>query len=122
MVQIPPRILEKVQYVAEYVGTATSDWLRVKKELLGVLAPKDRSFLSRRHKTSKKHFLNDFENELIKVWKQITGVDLTIAADKLHKPEDERPPRYWALMELNKQRQKAAHDKQQTEKLHRNGG
>lgn len=108
---IPPKILEKVQYVAKYVGNETTEWLRVKKEILAICAPKERAMFSRRHKTSKKHFLNDFERELIKTWKQLTGIDLTVDTDKLHTSQDERPPRYWALMELNKKRQEAANDK-----------
>lgn len=108
---IPEKILQKVQYVAKYVGSETDDWFRVKKEILAVCAPKERALFSRRHKTSKKHFLNDFERELIKIWNQETGVQLIVDSTKLHNTQDERPPRYWALMELNKKRQEAANDK-----------
>jgi hypothetical protein len=107
MTDLPLPILDKLRYVARYVGEE-SDWIRVKKELLSVLAPKNRSLFSRRHKTSKKHFLNDFEKELIKTWKDMTGVELKIEESRLHKPSDERPPRYWALMQLNKHRQQEA--------------
>jgi len=111
MTNIPCKILQKVEYVAKYIETSSDDWFRVKKELLATCAPKERAFFSRRHKTSKKHFLNDFELELIKTWKQLTGVELKVDPAKLHTPEDERPPRYWALMQLNKKRQEAANDK-----------
>lgn len=111
---IPSKILEKLEYVSKYVETSTDDWFRVKKELLTVCSPKERSFFSRRHKTSKKHFLNEFEKELITQWKQLTGVDLKVDDSKLHTPDDERPPRHWALMELNKKRQEAKNDKQES--------
>jgi hypothetical protein len=111
MTDIPKKLLEKIEYAAKYIGSSTDDWFRVKKELLGSFSPKERALLSRRHKTSKKHFLNDFEAELITTWKGFTGVQLKVDETKLHKPEDERPPRHWALMQLNKQRQEAANDK-----------
>lgn len=112
MAQIDPKILEKLEYVSKYVGTETNDWIRVKKELLNTISPKLRSHFSRRHKTSKKHFLNDFEKELIKIWYGLTGVQLKIEDSRLHQASDERPPRYWALMELNKQRQEKASNEQ----------
>lgn len=112
MTKLSHPLLDKIQYIIRYVGTETDDWVRVKKQFLGVLPPKQRSLFSRRHKTSKKHFLNDFEKELITLWKEMTGVELKIDSDKLHQPSDERPPRYSALMALNEQRkrQKAAHE------------
>jgi hypothetical protein len=100
-------ILDKLYYVARYIGDQTTDWFRVKRELLCVLPPKARSFLSKRHKTSKKHFINDLELELIKSWKEITGIQLQVDDSRLHKSSDERPPRYWGLMEYNKKRQAA---------------
>lgn len=107
----PETLANRVHYVAKYIGDETTDWIRVKKELLNALAPKDRSFFSRRHKTSKKHFVNDFEKEVMKFWETLTGIQLQIDPQKLHTPQDERPPRHWALMELNKQRQEAARNK-----------
>lgn len=105
-------IIEKIKYVAKYVGTETNDWIRVKKEILNTLPPKDRKFFSRRHKTSKKHFINDFEKEIIIFWKSLTGIELQIPEDKLHKKSDERPHRYWGLMKYNEERKKRKQNEQ----------
>lgn len=105
---IPENIAEKICYVTKFVGTSTNDWFRVKKEILGVLAPKERSNFSRRHKSSKKYFLNDFEQAVIDFWKEKTGIVLEVDQTKLHKFSDERPPRYWGLMKYNETRKKAS--------------
>lgn len=108
---LPENLKNRVRYVARYVLDSTDDWFTVKKELLQVLAPRDRALLSRRHKTSKKHFINDLERDLMIFWERLTSVRLKIDPEKLHTPLDERPPRYWALMELNKQRHETARTK-----------
>lgn len=100
--QVPDSIVERIRYVARYIEDSSSDWFQVKKEILVNLRPRDRSFFSKRHKTSKKHFISPVELEVISLWKTITGIELQVDADRLHKPEDERPPRYSALMELNR--------------------
>ncbi len=93
---------QQIRYVAAYIGTTCDDWFRVKKEIFWALNPKFRGQLSRRHKTSKKFFVNNFELELIKYWKTLTGVTLRIDESKLHTDSDLRQPRYWGLMEHNK--------------------
>lgn len=109
-------ICDKIHFVSRYVGTETEDWFAVKKEIFLTLNPKQRGLLSRRHKTSKKFYVNEFEMEIMKFWEGITGIKLKIDATLLHKASDERPGRYWALMELNKQRQLKANVKR--EKTH----
>lgn len=108
---LPEEIVQQIKYVANYVGTETTDWFAIKKEILGGLRPKTRSFFSRRHKTSKKHFINNNELEIMGFWKELTGTTLVVDEARLHKKEDERPPRSWALMEINKQRQLLAKNK-----------
>jgi len=99
-------IKNKIQFVASYIEDSTNDWFRIKKELINCLPIEERHNFSRRHKTSKKFFINDFDNSVINYWEQITGVVLFIDKTRLHKTEDERPPRYWALMEYNEKRKK----------------
>lgn len=108
---LPEHVAKRVEYVSKYILNSTDDWLRVKREILTVLAPRHRSLFSRRHKTSKKHFLNDLEHEVMDFWETLTGVRLKMDPQNLHTSQDERPPRYWGLMELNKQRQMAARSK-----------
>lgn len=103
-----PKLLKKIEYVAKYVGSSTTDWFRVKKELVLAFSPKERSLLSKRHATSKKFFLNDFEKSVIALWQTLTGICLQVDENFLHKPEDERPPRFWGLMLLNKKRHEEA--------------
>lgn len=102
--KIPQNIEERICYVSRFVSTGTNDWFRVKKEILAVLAPKDRSYFSRRHKTSKKHFINEFELEVMKYWESVTKIKLEVDQEKLHTINDERPPRYWGLMKYNQDR------------------
>lgn len=105
---VSEKVLEKIKYVASYIQNATDDWLDVKKQILITLRPEERKMFSRRHKTSKKHFLNEKELYIIEFWKEITGVCLKIEPEKLHTKTDERPPRYWGLFELNKKRKEEA--------------
>lgn len=105
---IPDQVKKVIDFVVQYVDTSTSDWIRVKKELLINLPPPLRSLFSRRHKTSKKHFLNQMELDIIKEWQALTGVLLVIEDDKLHRDSDEKPPRYWHLKEINKKRKQEA--------------
>jgi len=101
---IPTHILDKIQNVAKYVSRETSDWLKVKRELINSVKPSDRKLFSTRHKTSKKHTLNDFEKAIIQTWETLTGVTLILDPAKIHTKEDERPPRSWGLMLFNKTR------------------
>ncbi len=102
------RIFDKIEYASKYIENQTNDWFQVKKELLSIMSPKERSLFSRRHKTSKKHFINDFEKKVIEFWFSLTKVNLQIDDSKLHTSEDERPPRYWGLMKYNKIRSEKA--------------
>lgn len=111
-------ICNKIYFVSRYVGSETVDWFTVKKEIFLAFNPKQRSLLSRRHKTSKKFFINDFEMKIIKFWEEITGIKLKINTLLLHSQNDERPPRHWALMELNKKRQMQADLKKRERETH----
>lgn len=97
-------IVERIKFVARYVGSESNDWFRIKKELINTLKPHHRRLFSKRHKTSKKFFVNDHEKEIMTLWKVLTNTTLVIDSQKLHQPSDERPPRHWALMQLNNKR------------------
>ena len=104
-------LIEKLKYLHKYVGNETNDWFRIKRELLNLLPYQYRAFFSKRHYVSHKFFINDLEKDLIKTWKEIAGFDLQIDDSRLHKLSDERMPKYWGLMQLNKKRQQMAQEK-----------
>ncbi len=87
MDQIPDKVKEQIKFVAEYVGNFTSDWLVVKRELIYRTTPKNRSLFSRRHYRSKKHVLSSFDLAVIDYWKTLTGVELKLKAEMIHRDE-----------------------------------
>jgi len=71
------RILDQLQFVMTYVGD-NDDWVTVKKQiLLGIPSSLRKNFSTRDSKT-KEQRLNDFEEELINYYEQITGVRLKL--------------------------------------------
>lgn len=75
--------MDAIETVISYAGDVT-DWLVIKKEVLKRLKSSDRKVFSTRHPKSKKHTLNDFELEVIRVWKELTGNTLELAPEKRH--------------------------------------
>lgn len=104
-----------IEYVMKYASTS-HNWLSIKKEILWLLPPSQRSKFSRRHYSTKKHSLNDFEKEIIAFWGSRTGVDLKIPDNLLHNPEWVRHRRGWGLKKYNKERQKNARARKRKEK------
>lgn len=66
---IPSEILSVIDYVMEY-ATNTNNWLTIKKEIMWLLPPSKRKYFSRRHYSTKKHTLNEFELKIIDYWKK----------------------------------------------------
>lgn len=95
---------EIIDYVIEYVGNSSDDWFRIKKEIVKLFPPKERSSFSRRHYSTKKHFINDFEIDIMKYWKDKTGVELQVDETMLHPESWKRRPAGWGLAEYNKSR------------------
>lgn len=93
---------KQIRYVADFVGSTTSDWFKIKKELLRALPPKYRGLFTRRHDISRKFFLNDFELELMRYWESITGTTVIADPARLHTDADLRKPRHWGLMNYNR--------------------
>lgn len=104
---IPDKIWEAINYVMQYANES-EDWLAVKKEILWLLTNEYRHYFSRRHYSTKKHSLNDFEKLVIEYWKAETGKDLKISDNFIHNPEWVRHRRGWGLKKYNKERQKNA--------------
>jgi hypothetical protein len=71
------RILDQLRFVMTYVGD-NDDWVTVKKQiLLGIPSSLRKNFSTRDSKT-KEQRLNDFEEELINYYEQLTGVRLML--------------------------------------------
>jgi len=71
------RILDQLRFVMTYVGD-NDDWVTVKKQiLLGIPSSLRKNFSTRDSKT-KEQWLNDFEQELINYYEQLTGVRLKV--------------------------------------------
>lgn len=103
---IPEHLTTLIDYVYEYVGNMSNDWFSIKKELLNNFPPKDRSRFSRRHFSTKKHILNDFDLEVIKYWEEKSGRKLIIDKEKLHPEDWVQKSKGWGIREYNEQRQR----------------
>ena len=74
---IPDRIREQVEFVSSYAGDM-DDWVSIKKQImLGIPSKLRRNFSTRDSKT-KEQRLNNFENELINYYHDLTGVKLIL--------------------------------------------
>lgn len=93
-----------IDYVINYVGNSSNDWFTIKRELVNVFPPKKRSLFSRRHFSTKKHTLNDFDYEVIAYWEKKTGNKLVIDEKKLHPKNWKRKPKGWGLQKYNRER------------------
>ena len=102
---IPNNLKEIIDYVMEYVDGNSDEWFDIKKELLKLSPPKERSRFSRRHYSTKKHFINDFEREIMQYWEDSTGVELKIDESRLHPESWVKKPPGWGLAEFNKNRE-----------------
>ena len=74
---IPPRVINELGLIAKFAG-AEDDWMVVKKLLLRSLPPVLRKNFSTRHPKTKLQSLNEFERNLIDIYKGHTGIELRI--------------------------------------------
>ena len=80
-------IENKIKELASEIGDVYrgNDWLIVKKYILKYLNPKFRVVFSKRNVKTKKHYLNNFEIELIDFYETKFNVRLILDEDKQHK-------------------------------------
>lgn len=92
-------VKERLEYVASYVQHYVTDWFVLKIVILQSMTAKQRKLLgmAKRHRSTKKMFVNDVDLEVIAYWKLLTGVDVLINPEKLHDPKWVSRPRGWAL-------------------------
>lgn len=103
---IPEKLKERIDEVAEYVGTTTSDFLVVKRQLINCFPPTERWRFSHRHNSTRKHTLNGFDQEVIEYWFQSTGIRLVVNPNKLHDPGWEHRKKGWSLIIFNEKKKK----------------
>jgi len=75
--QVTDTVRDAMAMVATYAAD-TDDWLMVKRELLVLLPVCERELFSRRHPVTKRQTTNDYEDILIDVWFELTGMRLMI--------------------------------------------
>jgi len=109
-----PIIRDTVDYVMAF-AVGTDNWLSVKKEILWRLSKERRKLFSRRHYSSKKHTLNNFELEIINYWKRNTGILLSIPENMRHDPTWIRRRPGWGLRKYNQIRTLAAEKRKKDE-------
>ena len=109
---IPTFLLKRIDEVIGYVGSSTSDYLIVKRQLINNFPTSSRSLFSARHHSTKKHILNDFDEAVIAYWEERTGVRLQMDPGKLHNPDWEHKKKGWALTLLNEERQKRRNEQE----------
>ena len=74
------KIIELIEEIGPYYKG--NDWLVIKKYLLRYLNPDIRRCFSTRDNKSKKHSLNDFEIEIIKLYFKTFNVELVLDESK----------------------------------------
>ncbi len=74
---IPNRVLEELTLIAT-VAKNESSWISIKKQLLLSLPPKLRKLFSTRDAKTKRQNLNIFENQIIDVYEEMTGIRLEL--------------------------------------------
>lgn len=70
-------VYDAMQMVSTY-ASGTDDWLVIKRELLVLLPVEERQRFSRRHPITKQQTTNEYEDILIDIWFELTGVRLMI--------------------------------------------
>ena len=78
---IPNRVLEELTLIATVAG-GENNWVSIKKQLLLSLPPKLRKLFSTRDAKTKQQNLNIFENKIIDVYEEMTGIRLEILNDE----------------------------------------
>tara|TARA_R110000824_G_scaffold335595_5_gene522138 strand:+ start:19 stop:285 length:267 start_codon:yes stop_codon:yes gene_type:complete len=74
---IPSKILEQVDFVASY-AVECDDWVTIKKEVMRGISSTLRKNFSTRDPKTKEQSLNNFEKNIIKLWKERTGIELKL--------------------------------------------
>lgn len=102
--KIPEEMRLVIDIISKYIGDLTTDWVVVKKEISNKCKNHHRKLLSKKHYSTQKHSLNEFEYLVIEYWKHLTGNTLEIPLNKLHPSTWVRVPRLELLRRFNEKR------------------
>jgi len=102
--EVSNSIKTKIAFVAKYIGTATNDWLVIKRHLINAFNSDDRNLFSCRHPCTKKQIINDFDQWVMNYWKETTGVEVFLDPHKIHDPNWIHKPKGWKLRQINNER------------------
>lgn len=88
---LPANVERAARFAALWVRDLTDDWVTVKEEVLLELDNDGRSLFSKRDpKTKEVTSMNPMEEELVALWKELTGVNLQLRSFKTR-----REARWW---------------------------
>ena len=98
-------VIKYIEYLFGYIGNET-DWFKLKVELVNLCPPKIKKLFSRRHYSTKKHIVSDFDRKVIEYIQITTGRVLFIDQTRMHDPNWVHQPKGWALQDINNKRKK----------------
>ena len=110
--RIPKHLLRRVDEVIGFIGDTTQNYLKVKMQIINNFPNSGRNLFSRRHSSTKKHKLNEFDRAIITYWKSKTGIKLEVEPTMLHDPDWEHRKKGWGLVLFNEERRKRQHAQQ----------
>jgi len=94
-----------IDYVILIVDGTSIDWLTIRKLLISLSSPKDRSNFARRHHSSKLPQICEFDHLVISYWEEKTGTSLFIDEQKLHPTATwNKNPKGWGIRKFNSER------------------
>lgn len=112
MNSLTPEYKDLVDYVILIVDGTTTDWLSIRKLLVSLSSPKDRSSFARRHYSSKLPQICEFDHLVIAYWEEKTGTSLFIDEQKLHPTATwNKKPKGWTIHKINRERHEQARTK-----------
>lgn len=111
---IPEHLTKIIDYAISYIGDETDNWFRIKKELVNLFPPSERSRFSRRHYSTKKHIISLFDKLVITYWEEKVNIKLWVDPEKLHPEDWIRRPRGWGLKRFNEKQAKRRAKKRTT--------
>ncbi len=94
---IPDKLKQRIEYVADYIGTETNDWLLIKPHLIRAFSSDTRKLFSLRHPCTKKQIPNNFDRMVMEFWKELTGIEPIIKEINLHPENWVHKKKGWAL-------------------------
>ena len=74
---IPDRIIEQIDFVASYAEDC-DDWVTIKKQIMRGIPSQLRKNFSTRDPLTKEQSLNQFEQQVINYYRDLTGTSLVL--------------------------------------------